>query len=101
MRTLEVEVSGPGSGRESALRAIVSGRPGLALRGRGFIWAIDFTEAGGPAAAAQAARLAFDNGLVIERCGRSDVALKVLPPITIEDAQLQLGLDILAGACAG
>ena len=86
---------------ESALRAIVSGRPGLALRGRGFIWAIDFTEAGGPAAAAQAARLAFDNGLVIERCGRSDVALKVLPPITIEDAQLQLGLDILAGACAG
>lgn len=86
---------------ESALRAIVSGRPGLALRGRGFIWAIDFTEAGGPAAAAQAARLAFDNGLVIERCGRNDVALKVLPPITIEDAQLQLGLDILAGACAG
>jgi diaminobutyrate-2-oxoglutarate transaminase len=85
---------------ESALRTIVSRRPGLTLRGRGFIWAVDFTEAGGPAAAARAARLAFDNGLVIERCGRDDVALKVLPPITIEDTQLRLGLDILAGACA-
>jgi diaminobutyrate-2-oxoglutarate transaminase len=86
---------------ESALRAIVSQRPGLALRGRGFIWAVDFTDAGGPDAAANAARLAFDNGLVIERCGRNDVALKVLPPITIDEAELRRGLELLAKACAG
>jgi diaminobutyrate-2-oxoglutarate transaminase len=86
---------------ESALRTIVSRRPGLALRGRGFLWAVDFTDAGGPNAAAKAARRAFDNGLVIERCGRNDVALKVLPPITIDETELRRGLDLLADACAG
>lgn len=83
---------------ESALRTIVSRRPGLTLRGRGFIWAVDFTDAGGPSAAAHAARRAFDNGLVIERCGRNDVALKVLPPITINETELQRGLALLAEA---
>jgi diaminobutyrate-2-oxoglutarate transaminase len=86
---------------ESELRTIVSRRPGLALRGRGFIWAVDFAAAGGPTAAANAARLAFDNGLVIERCGRNDVALKVLPPIIIEEHELRRGLELLAKACAG
>jgi diaminobutyrate-2-oxoglutarate transaminase len=83
---------------ESALRTIVSRRPGLALRGRGFIWAVDFTDAGGPGAAADAARRAFDNGLVIERCGRNDVALKVLPPITIDETELRHGLALLGEA---
>jgi diaminobutyrate-2-oxoglutarate transaminase len=83
---------------ESALRTIVSRRPGLALRGRGFIWAVDFTDAGGPGAAADAARRAFDNGLVIERSGRNDVALKVLPPITIDETELRHGLALLGAA---
>lgn len=81
---------------EAQLRAIVAARPKLTLRGRGFIWAIDFTEAGGPAAAAAAGRRAFEKGLLVERCGRDDVALKILPPITIDDEALLLGCAILS-----
>jgi diaminobutyrate-2-oxoglutarate transaminase len=84
---------------QSRLRAIVSTCPGLALRGRGFIWAIDFTNAGGPDAAAKASRAAFDKGLLIERCGSEDVALKVLPPITIDDAAMDRGCALLAEVC--
>lgn len=81
---------------EQHLRGVVAQRPKLKLRGRGFIWAIDFSEAGGPAAAASAGRRAFDKGLLIERCGRDDVALKILPPITIDDEALRRGCAILA-----
>lgn len=81
------------------LRAIASTYPSLVLRGRGFIWAIDFANAGGPDAAAKASRAAFDKGLLIERCGREDVALKVLPPITIDDATMDRGCAILAEVC--
>jgi diaminobutyrate-2-oxoglutarate transaminase len=73
--------------------------PQLALRGTGFIWAIDFAGAGGPDAAAKASRAAFDMGLLIERCGRDDAALKVLPPITIDDDALDRGCTILTEAC--
>ena len=85
----------------SRLCAIVDRYPRLALRGRGFIWAIDFADAGGPDTAAKVSRDAFDQGLLIERCGREGVALKVLPPITIDDAALARGCAILAEACSG
>ena len=85
---------------EAELRKIVSSHPGLALRGRGFIWGLDFTNAGGPAAAAAATKRAFQNGLIIESCGRDDVVLKVLPPITIPDEVMLRGCAILAGAVA-
>jgi len=81
---------------EQQLRGVVALRPKLKLRGRGFIWAIDFSEAGGPTAAAAASRRAFDKGLLIERCGRDDVALKILPPITIDDEAMRLGCTILS-----
>jgi diaminobutyrate-2-oxoglutarate transaminase len=84
---------------QSRVRAIVLTCPGLALRGRGFIWAIDFANAGGPDAAAKASQAAFDKGLLIERCGGDDVALKILPPITIDDATMDRGCAILAEVC--
>jgi diaminobutyrate-2-oxoglutarate transaminase len=84
---------------QSRLRAIGLTCPGLALRGRGFIWAIDFVDAGGPDAAAKASQAAFDKGLLIERCGGDDVALKILPPITIDEATMDRGCAILAEVC--
>jgi 4-aminobutyrate aminotransferase-like enzyme len=67
--------------------------------GRGFIWALDFGNAGGPDAAAKASRTAFETGLLVERCGRDDVALKIMPPITIDDAAMDRGCAILAEVC--
>jgi diaminobutyrate-2-oxoglutarate transaminase len=85
---------------ESTLRQITASRTGLVLRGRGFIWGIDFTASGGPKAAAEVAAYAFRNGLIIERCGRDDVVLKILPPITIEAEILRRGCAILSQAIA-
>jgi diaminobutyrate-2-oxoglutarate transaminase len=81
------------------LEAVAARNSRLTLRGRGFIWAIDFAGAGGPDAAARASRAAFDMGLLIERCGRDDIALKVLPPITIDDDAMDRGCAILAEVC--
>lgn len=40
-------------------------------------------------------RQAFEDGLVIERCGTEDQVVKFLPPLTIDGQTLQRGLDIL------
>lgn len=78
-----------------ALQAI---DPKIELRGLGLIWGIDFTHAGGEVVAKQIGRKCFENGLIIERCGRDDVVLKILPPLTIEESVLFEGCDILLAA---
>jgi diaminobutyrate-2-oxoglutarate transaminase len=83
---------------EAALRRIVARRPALKLRGKGFIWGLDFSEAGGPSAAAAVSRQCFADGLIIESCGRDDVVLKILPPITTQSDVLLRGCTILADA---
>src|SRR3546814_14881768 len=40
----------------------------------------------------------FEQGLIIETSGAHGEVVKVLAPLTIEDAQLDAGLDILAKA---
>jgi diaminobutyrate-2-oxoglutarate transaminase len=73
----------------------------LGLRGIGLIWGLD-TAAIDPsgALAKTIAKQCFEDGLVIERVGRSDTVLKILPPLTISPADLDEGLAILAAACA-
>jgi diaminobutyrate-2-oxoglutarate transaminase len=83
---------------EATLRSIVQRNPDLTLRGRGFIWGLDFTAAGGPKAAAAISRQAFESGLIIESCGRDDVVLKILPPITTNEDVLARGCEILSDA---
>ncbi|MFI5302112.1 MAG: aminotransferase class III-fold pyridoxal phosphate-dependent enzyme, partial [Polyangiales bacterium] len=72
--------------------------PGVAVRGLGLMWGLDFADAGGPAVAEAVATRCFESGLVIERCGRDDTVLKVMPPLTIALDELGEGLDILLGA---
>ena len=74
----------------------------IAIRGVGMIWGVDL--AGLDPSGALAKRVAqdcFGAGLVIERVGRNDTVLKILPPLTIGRADLDHGLDILALALAG
>ncbi len=65
---------------------------GAAVRGRGLIQGLALAPEG---LAARVARLAFERGLVIEPAGPRDDVLKLLPPLTIDDAGLAAGLDIL------
>ncbi len=63
-------------------------------RGIGLIWGVDFsafdTDITKPLIAA-----CFKNGLIIERVGRDNNVLKIMPPLVIDDGTLMKGLDIL------
>jgi diaminobutyrate-2-oxoglutarate transaminase len=75
--------------------------PSVRIRGRGMVLGIDLGEAGGPDRAAAAQRECFDRGLILERCGREDEVLKLMPPLTIDGDVLQAGLDIVESAMLG
>jgi diaminobutyrate-2-oxoglutarate transaminase len=71
----------------------------LEARGVGMIWGLDtgaLDPTGGLAAAISTT--CFANGLVVERVGRNDTVLKVLPPLTIDLETLDAGLSILSDA---
>jgi len=69
----------------------------LETRGLGMLWGVDTATIDPTGAIARAiGRRAFQNGLIIERVGRNDTVLKILPPLTIERNILDEGLDILA-----
>ncbi|MGW4273165.1 aminotransferase class III-fold pyridoxal phosphate-dependent enzyme [Streptomyces seoulensis] len=72
--------------------------PRLVLRGRGMVLGIDTAGAGGAERAGRIQRHAFEHGLIVERCGRHDEVLKVMPPLTIAPAVLDQGLGILRDA---
>jgi diaminobutyrate-2-oxoglutarate transaminase len=65
---------------------------GFSTRGRGMMRGL---VTGSGELAAEIARAAFAQGLLIETSGADDEVLKVLAPLTIQEAELDLGLDIL------
>lgn len=73
-------------------RLIASG-----VRGRGMMRGLEVGDADVSSRIVQAA---FAQGLVIETSGARDQVVKVLAPLTISDADLDHGLDILAAAVA-
>ncbi|GAB2630575.1 diaminobutyrate--2-oxoglutarate transaminase [Prescottella soli] len=70
---------------------------GVSTRGRGMVQGLVFDD---PGAAVKVCGLAFDEGLLAETAGPSDEVVKLLPPLTITDAELDHGLSILAEATA-
>jgi len=66
----------------------------IKTRGIGLIWGVDFsafdTDMTKPLIAA-----CFRNGLIIERVGRENNVLKIMPPLVIEDNLLLKGLEII------
>ena len=63
----------------------------IKIRGLGMIWGIDFNDFGGANLAKAIASRCFDLGLIIERAGRDDTVIKILPPLTIEMPALKRG----------
>jgi diaminobutyrate-2-oxoglutarate transaminase len=72
----------------------------IEVRGRGMVLGLDITAAGGPLRAAAVQRYCFDHGLVLELCGRDDSVVKLMPPLTIEPAELHRGIGVLLDAFA-
>lgn len=62
------------------------------VRGRGLIHGIEFDN---KSLAGEISKAAFERGLVIETAGPQDEVLKALPPLIIDEAGLEAGLDII------
>ena len=67
-------------------------------RGIGLIWGIDFAGFEDTDLSHRIADRCFKKNLIIERAGRNDSVLKILPPLTIPDEDLIKGLEIIKEA---
>lgn len=67
----------------------------LEVRGIGLIWGIDFNKMPDPSISKKMVKKCFENGLIVERAGRGNNVLKIMPPLTILDENLVKGLDIV------
>lgn len=78
---------------------IASLDPQIEIRGLGMLWGVD-TAAIDPTGglAKVISQRCFAEGLIIERVGRNDTVLKILPPLTITTEELLEGLEILVAA---
>ncbi|MEM9271687.1 MAG: diaminobutyrate--2-oxoglutarate transaminase [Cyanobacteria bacterium P01_F01_bin.143] len=70
----------------------------IKIRGVGMIWGIDLSDFGGSRFAKAVTARCFEQGLIIERAGREDTVIKILPPLTIEMSTLQKGCSIIKQA---
>lgn len=75
--------------------------PAMEFRGLGLIWGLD-TAAIDPTGefAARVAKDCFTQRLIVERVGRADTVLKLLPPLTISEDELATGMDVILGSVA-
>lgn len=80
---------------QARLQAIAELLPTAEIKGRGMMQGIDV--ASGQTASEICARC-FDNGLIIETSGAHDEVIKVLAPLTIDQADFARGLDLLEAA---
>lgn len=70
-------------------------------RGIGFIWGVDLYHCDPEGKASKRVLdLCFQNGLIVERVGRGNAVVKVMPDLLIDEATLRRGLDILKNAVA-
>jgi diaminobutyrate-2-oxoglutarate transaminase len=73
--------------------------PLIEIRGMGLIWGIDVSHLG-EAFAKEVATLCFSRGLIIERAGRNDTVIKIMPALTISLENLRKGCDIIKESMA-
>lgn len=69
--------------------------PAINIRGLGMIWGIDLSKLDNPELAQAVSKHCFKAGLIIERAGRNDQVIKLLPPLTIEPELLAEGCQLL------
>ncbi|MHB0880773.1 diaminobutyrate--2-oxoglutarate transaminase [Paenibacillus sp. SEL1] len=73
--------------------------PLIEIRGMGLIWGIDVSHLG-EAFAKEVVSLCFSRGLIIERAGRNDTVIKIMPALTISLENLRKGCEIIKESMA-
>ena len=74
----------------------------IQIRGVGYVWGVDLAGCDGEKAPGSTSKRvldkAFASGLIVERVGRGNAVVKVMPELLIEEETLQKGLSILTAA---
>ncbi|MCX7594795.1 MAG: diaminobutyrate--2-oxoglutarate transaminase [Fischerella sp.] len=70
----------------------------IKIRGIGLIWGIDITDFDDASLANKITSRCFELGLIIEKAGRNNTVIKILPPLTIEIKTLEQGCFIIKQA---
>ncbi|KZM70225.1 diaminobutyrate--2-oxoglutarate transaminase [Nocardia terpenica] len=79
----------------AAFASLADTYEGVSTRGRGLVHGLVFEDA---SQAGKVSRIAFEQGLLVETSGAEDQVVKLLPPLTITDDELDHGLSILGRA---
>jgi diaminobutyrate-2-oxoglutarate transaminase len=95
--TFENEVITKGERIRDSFISLCSAHQGISTRGRGMVQGLVFDDAD---KAGKVCALAYDRGLLVETSGPSDQVVKLLPPLTITNEELDQGLAILGQATA-
>jgi len=91
------ETAAKGRQVRDRLEGIAATHQGITARGRGMAQGLKFAET---ALAAAVCRAAFDRGVLMETSGPTDEVVKLLPPLTTTESDLDEGIDVLAEAVA-
>ncbi len=81
------------------IRALAPGK--VETRGIGFVWGVDLARCDGNAPGSASKKVldeSFQNGLIVERVGRGNSVVKVMPALLIDEGTLRRGLEILKEA---
>jgi diaminobutyrate-2-oxoglutarate transaminase len=97
MDQMEKRTLARGEQIERSLRSIAGEHAdaGATARGRGMAWGLQFAD---PSLASAVCRAAFQRGLLMETAGARDEVVKLMPPLTTSEEELDAGLNILAGS---
>ncbi|NLU84032.1 diaminobutyrate--2-oxoglutarate transaminase [Rhodococcus sp. HNM0569] len=93
--TLPEETLAKGETISNAFTKLADKFDGVSTRGRGLVQGLVFDDAEN---AGKVCKLAFDEGLLAETSGPSDEVVKLLPPLTVTNDELDQGLRILTSA---
>ncbi|GMX67324.1 diaminobutyrate--2-oxoglutarate transaminase [Paenibacillus elgii] len=67
----------------------------IQIRGIGMIWGIDVSNLTDKAISKKIVAECYERGLIIERAGRGDTVIKIMPPLNIETELLMQGMAII------
>lgn len=73
----------------------------IRIRGMGMIWGVDFSNCEKEGISQKIVSKCFQKGLIVEKAGRKDNVVKIMPPLTTEINLLKKGCDILRNSIAG
>ncbi len=70
----------------------------IEIRGIGFMWGVDCNKVKPDVVSKGIVRECFDNGLIVERAGRNNDVVKLMPSLLTDEETLKKGMEILLAA---